>query len=118
MFPLWTAFLVAIALVAGGVWVYRRYFRKVSGREDRYTPERILTPEQVAMLDYLRDTFPDQCYGQYPHVAAITPYSLAEPAIQRLRASACGYTLGHRPLVNACCAEHTGGGLTDQQFRR
>lgn len=60
MFPLWTAFLVAIALVAGGVWVYRRYFRKVSGREDRYTPERILTPEQVAMLDYLRDTFPDQ----------------------------------------------------------
>ena len=60
MFPLWTAFLVAIALVAAGVWAYRRYFRKVSGREDRYTPERILTPEQVAMLDYLRDTFPDQ----------------------------------------------------------
>lgn len=60
MFPLWTAFMVALALVAGGVWAYRRYFRKVSGREDRYTPERILTPEQVAMLDYLRDTFPDQ----------------------------------------------------------
>ena len=60
MLPLWIAFLVAVALVAGGIWAYRRYFRKVSGREDRYTPERILTPEQVAMLDYLRDTFPDQ----------------------------------------------------------
>ena len=60
MFPLWTAFMVALVLVVGGVWAYRRYFRKVSGREDRYTPERILTPEQVAMLDYLRDTFPDQ----------------------------------------------------------
>ena len=60
MFPLWIAFTIAVVLVAGGVWVYRRYFRRVSGREDRYTPERILTPEQVAMLDYLRDTFPDQ----------------------------------------------------------
>ena len=60
MLPLWIAFLLAVVLVAGGVWVYRRYFRKASGREDRYTPERILTPEQVSMLDYLRDTFPDQ----------------------------------------------------------
>ncbi len=60
MIPLWVAFVVAIALVALGVWVYRRYFRTASGREDRYTPERILTPEQVVMLDYLRETFPDQ----------------------------------------------------------
>lgn len=60
MFPLWIAFAVALALVALGVWVYRRYFRKASGRDDRYTPERILTPEQVVMLDYLRDTFPHQ----------------------------------------------------------
>lgn len=60
MFPLWVAIVVAIALVALGVWVYRRYFRTASGREDRYTPERILTPEQVVMLDYLRQTFPDQ----------------------------------------------------------
>jgi hypothetical protein len=60
MLPLWIAFVVAVALVAVGVWAYRRYFRKVSGREDRYTPERILTLEQVAMLDYLRETFPDQ----------------------------------------------------------
>lgn len=60
MFPLWIAFLVALALVIIGIWAYRRFFRKASGREDRYAPERILTPEQVAMLDYLRDTFPDQ----------------------------------------------------------
>lgn len=60
MFPLWVVFLVALALVAIGVLVYLRYFRSESGREDRYTPERILTPEQVHMLDYLRDTFPDQ----------------------------------------------------------
>ncbi|MBL8389541.1 MAG: DUF2726 domain-containing protein [Hydrogenophaga sp.] len=60
MLPLWIAFMIAVALVAAGVWAYRRYFRRASGREDRYTPERILSPEQVAMLDYLRDTFPDQ----------------------------------------------------------
>lgn len=60
MLPLWIACMMAAALVVGGVWIYRRHFSRVSGREDRYTPERILTPEQVAMLDYLRDTFPDQ----------------------------------------------------------
>jgi hypothetical protein len=60
MFPLWITFMVALALVVLGVLVYRRYFRQGSGREDRYTPERILTPEQVTMLDYLRDTFPHQ----------------------------------------------------------
>ena len=60
MFPLWIAFMIALALVGLGVWAYRRYARKSSGREDRYTPERILTPEQVAMLDYLHDTFPGQ----------------------------------------------------------
>jgi Protein of unknown function (DUF2726) len=60
MLPLWIAGLVALALLGLGVWVYRRYFLRASGRDDRYTPERILTPEQVQMLDYLRDTFPDQ----------------------------------------------------------
>jgi Protein of unknown function (DUF2726) len=60
MLPLWIAFLIALAVVAAGVLIYRRYFRKVSGREDRYTPERIVSPEQIAMLDYLHDTFPDQ----------------------------------------------------------
>lgn len=60
MLPSWVALAVALTLVVTGVLVYRRHFRKTSGREDRYTPERILTPEQVVMLDYLRDTFPHQ----------------------------------------------------------
>jgi hypothetical protein len=30
------------------------------GRDDRFSPERILSAEQVAMLDYLQDTFPGQ----------------------------------------------------------
>lgn len=60
MLPLWITLLMALALLVLGIWVYRRFFHDGSGREDRYTPERILTPEQVAMLDYLRDTFPTQ----------------------------------------------------------
>lgn len=60
MFPLWVALIIAAGLVAAGVWAYRRYMGTGSGREDRYTPERILSPEQVSMLDYLRETFPDQ----------------------------------------------------------
>lgn len=60
MWPLWIILGVALPLAGLGLWAYRRYGRKASGRDDRYTPERILTPEQVHMLDYLRDTFPDQ----------------------------------------------------------
>lgn len=60
MLPLWITLGVALTLAGLGLWVYRRYGRKTSGRDDRYTPERILTPEQVHMLDYLRETFPDQ----------------------------------------------------------
>ena len=52
------ATLVVLAL---GVWAYRRLTRpESSGRDDRYTPERVLTPEQAHMLDYLQDTFPGQ----------------------------------------------------------
>lgn len=58
-FPVLIA-IVALALVAAGVWAYRRFNDTSSGRDDRYTPERILTPEQVSMLDYLHDTFPGQ----------------------------------------------------------
>lgn len=61
MLPLWITLSVAAVLAILGFVVYRRLFaRSSSGRDDRYTPERILTPEQVAMLDYLRDTFPNQ----------------------------------------------------------
>jgi hypothetical protein len=52
------ATLVVLAL---GVWAFRRFKRRESsGRDDRYSPERILTPEQAHMLDYLQDTFPGQ----------------------------------------------------------
>lgn len=60
MFPSWLTFGVALTLVALWVLVYRRYWRKVSGRDDRYSPEPILSREQVHLLDYLRDTFPHQ----------------------------------------------------------
>lgn len=60
--------MMSIAIAAGvivllglGAWAYRKLSQgKSSGREDRYTPERILTIEQVHMLDYLQDTFPGQ----------------------------------------------------------
>lgn len=81
MLPLWIAFLIALALVAAGIWIYRRYFRKVSGREDRYTPERIVSPEQVAMLDYLHDTFPDQVV--LPNVALTDMLSVRRSADMR-----------------------------------
>lgn len=60
MSPLWIAFSVALALVALGVWAWRWNARRSSGWDDRFSPERVLTQEQVAMLDYLRDTFPGQ----------------------------------------------------------
>jgi len=61
MLPLWITLAVAAALAVLGWVVYQRFFSsRRTGRDDRYTPERILTPEQVVMLDYLRDTFPHQ----------------------------------------------------------
>lgn len=58
--PLWIALTAALVAAAVGIWLYQRYRRVPSGRDDRYTPERILSPEQVHMLDYLQDTFPGQ----------------------------------------------------------
>lgn len=60
MMPLWIGFTLAMTLVALGVWIWSRYYMRPSGRDDRYAPERVLTPEQVTMLDYLQDTFPGQ----------------------------------------------------------
>jgi hypothetical protein len=60
MFPLAIGLLSAIVLIALGVWAYRRFFRKATGLEDRYAPQRVLKVEQVAMLDYLQSTFPGQ----------------------------------------------------------
>lgn len=51
----------ALVVLAVCVWAVRRLRRRrSSGRDDRYAPERILTPEQAHMLDYLQDTFPGQ----------------------------------------------------------
>ncbi|GAA6143165.1 DUF2726 domain-containing protein [Hydrogenophaga sp. 5NK40-0174] len=61
MNPLWIALAAAVVLGGVGFWYYQRNMgAKSSGRDDRYTPERILTNEQAQMLDYLQDTFPDQ----------------------------------------------------------
>lgn len=51
----------AVVVLAVCVWVVRRLRRRESsGRDDRYSPERILSAEQAHMLDYLQDTFPGQ----------------------------------------------------------
>lgn len=51
----------ALVVLVLGVWAFRRLKRREpSGRDDRYSPERILTAEQAHMLDYLQDTFPGQ----------------------------------------------------------
>jgi hypothetical protein len=61
MSSLWIIIVVAlVALVALGIWAYRRNSRSSSGRDDRYTPERIMIPEHASMLAYLQDTFPGQ----------------------------------------------------------
>ena len=58
----WIAVLGALAvlgLAALGYWRYKTTSQS-SGREDRYSPERLMTTEQAHMLDYLQDTFPGQ----------------------------------------------------------
>lgn len=60
MSPLWIAVALALALAALVVWAWRWNASRSSGRDDRYIPERVLTAEQVQMLDYLHDSFPGQ----------------------------------------------------------
>lgn len=56
-----TGSVIAAVVLALCVWLYLRFMRaQDDGRDDRYGPERILSSEQVAMLDYLQDTFPGQ----------------------------------------------------------
>ena len=56
-----TGSVIAAVVLALCVWLYLRFMRSQDdGRDDRFSPERILTTEQVAMLDYLQDTFPGQ----------------------------------------------------------
>lgn len=57
----WITLTLTAILAALGIWAYRRFSRRASsGLDDRYAPERLLTPEQTQMLDYLRQTFPGQ----------------------------------------------------------
>lgn len=60
MSPIWIALTIILVLAAAGAWAWRWTARRSSGRNDRYTPERVVTPEQAQMLDYLQDTFPKQ----------------------------------------------------------
>lgn len=56
-----TGSVIAVVVLVLCIWLYMRFMRSQDdGRDDRYSPERILSTEQVAMLDYLHDTFPGQ----------------------------------------------------------
>ena len=61
MSSMWILIVVALVELVGlGFWAYRRYGQTSTGRDDRYTPERIMVPEHASMLTYLHDTFPGQ----------------------------------------------------------
>lgn len=85
------AIAAAVALVAAllGLWAVRRLrSRASSGRDDRYMPERILTPEQAHMLDYLQDTFPGQVVlpnMQLRHMLAVRRAVDRQRAADRLK---------------------------------
>ena len=56
-----TGSVIAVVVLVLCIWLYMRFMRpQDDGRDDRYSPERILSTDQVAMLDYLHDTFPGQ----------------------------------------------------------
>jgi hypothetical protein len=58
--PLWIAITIGLVLLSLGMaaWVYTR--RPSSGLNDRYTAEPLIVRDQMAMLDYLRKSFPGQ----------------------------------------------------------
>lgn len=98
---MWIAAAAALVVVIGlGAWAYRRSSRlRSSGRDDRYTPERILTIEQVHMLDYLQDTFPGQVV--LPNVALKNMLSVRRAA-DRHRALE---RLNHQKVDFVVCGE-------------
>jgi len=58
---MWVGIGIAVVLVVLCALLFQRYVRRQDdGRDDRYAPERILSAQQVSMLDYLHDTFPGQ----------------------------------------------------------
>ena len=58
----WVIAILAVLLAGLGFWMwgYKRFAGASSILNDRYTTERLLEPDQVQMLDYLRNTFPAQ----------------------------------------------------------
>ena len=58
--PLAIAIVIGLLLLAAGVFAWRYTRTQASGRNDRYTPEKLIEPEQAKMIDYLRDAFPGQ----------------------------------------------------------
>jgi Protein of unknown function (DUF2726) len=57
----WMVAFALLLLVLGLLLGFARWRSgRASGRGDRYTPERILLPEQEQMLDYLREAFPER----------------------------------------------------------
>ncbi len=85
---MWTGIGIAAVLLVLCGWLYVRYFRQGDqGRDDRYSPERVLSVEQVAMLDYLQDTFPGHVVlPQVPlkHMLSVRRAGNKERALERL----------------------------------
>ena len=96
-----TGSVIAVVVLVLCIWLYMRFMRSQDdGREDRYSPERILSTDQVAMLDYLHDTFPGQVV--LPNVSLSNMLSVRraankEQAKQRLQ--------GHRVDFIVCAPD-------------
>lgn len=99
MLSLWVAFGLVVVLIGAGVWAWRWRARRSSGRNDRYAPERILTVEQVHMLDYLHDTFPGQVV--LPGVPLKNMLSIRRASDRRRAAE----RLGRQTVDFVVCAE-------------
>ncbi len=105
----WIAVLGALAvlgLCALGYWRYRMTTDS-SGRDDRYSPERLMTPEQAQMLDYLQDTFPGQVV--LPNMSLKGMLAVRRVSQQRVDFVVCGddgkptfaFDIEQHPLSNA-----------------
>ena len=62
MSNMWVIAVLAALLLGLAMWIwgYGRFAKQASSIGDRYTPIPLLEPEQIEMLDYLRQTFPGQ----------------------------------------------------------
>lgn len=99
MVTLMIAFIAAVALVGLGAWAWRWNGRRSSGRNDRYMPEPVLTPDRVHMLNYLQDTFPGRVV--LPNVALQNMLSVRRAADQRRAAE----RLRHHQVDFVVCGE-------------